>query len=90
MKPLLEQLYFSEIIPNTAAAPNSAEYNKLIARVFSKEEYFHNILEGDERKAFQSYMEDQSEVNSLNGFENFANGFRLGVRLLLEALEQGK
>ena len=44
MKSLLEQIYFSEVIPNTSAVPDSPEYNRLTERVFEREEHFHEIL----------------------------------------------
>ena len=90
MKSLLEQIYFSEVIPNTSAVPDSPEYNRLTERVFEREEHFHEILEGGERVAFQNYMDDMSQRTCITADENFVNGFRLGVRILLEALEQAK
>lgn len=90
MKSLLEEYYFSEVMPNNASVPKDKEYIKLMKRLFSCEEHFYEILDSAERAQFQSYLEDQSEMNAIDWLDSFVAGFRLGVRILLEALEQAK
>ena len=88
MRDTLENLYFGNITPNEqditpgsvlAAAMDQAEQceEKLTAR-----------LEGEEKTLLLRLLNAENEISSTMALENFILGFRLGMRIAIEALDE--
>ena len=53
------------------------------------EEKLTALLEGTEKTLLLRLLNAENEIGSTLALENFILGFRLGVRLILEALDDG-
>ena len=51
-----------------------------------KEETLLKLLEGKERKLFLDLINAQSELDGNCAVEQFINGFKLGARMIAEAI----
>lgn len=86
MKKVLEDLYFGEIQHNMGNYDDNPELNESVQVVDKNEEILLKILDGKERKLFLDLMNAQSEIEGNTAVENFLNGFKLGARIIVEAL----
>ena len=77
MRDTLENLYFGNITPNDQIV-KSAEC----------EEQLTALLEGKEKTLLLRLINAENEIGSTMALENFILGFRLGVRMILEALDE--
>ena len=82
MKKILEDLFFGELQPNVM---NHSD-NPSIQIMDEKEETLLKLLEGKERKLFLDLINAQSELDGNCAVEQFINGFKLGARMIAEAI----
>lgn len=87
MSTLLEQLYRGKIYPAENIVIRTPEYKELQQKINSEKIYFNSILSSDDGKRFEDLGDMELDRSSLYAFENFAHGFRLGARLILEILD---
>lgn len=86
MKKVLEDLYFGEIQPNISDYDENPRLQKVEQVVDENEEVLLKLLEGKERKIFLDLVNAQGEVDGNTAYENFAYGFKLGARIILESV----
>ncbi len=48
------------------------------------------ILNDEQRKLFEEYVDDQREVSVIVDCESFINGFKLGAKIMLDVLTKGE
>ncbi|MBU5450605.1 DUF6809 family protein [Acetivibrio sp. MSJd-27] len=82
MKKILEDLFFGELQPNVM----NPSIQKCIQIMDEKEETLLKLLEGKERKLFLDLINAQSELDGNCAVEQFINGFKLGARMIAEAI----
>lgn len=85
-KTLLQKLYDGEVYPAEQIVSRNPEYRETSRKISDEKEYFQGILTGDDRQRFDKLMDFRYEVESMDSYENFVYGFRLGVELMLETL----
>ena len=78
MRDTLENLYFGNITPNDQIVKSGTALKKAMEQSAECEEKLTALLED---KA-------ENEIGSTMALENFILGFRLGVRMILEALDE--
>lgn len=88
MRKTLEDLYYGNITPNEQRMTPGSEMEKAIARAASYEKQLMEQLEETEQDALTKLIRSQHEINSITATENFILGFRLGVRLMAECLDE--
>lgn len=82
---LLEELYYGNIRPNARAyAPDSA-YMEAVACGRRSSEKLLPTLTDAQRETFEKYVDAQDEASGIARCDAFACGFRLGMRLAMEA-----
>lgn len=82
---LLEELYYGNIRSNARAyAPDSA-YMEAVACGRSSSEKLLPTLTDAQRETFEKYVDAQDEASGIARYDAFACGFRLGMRLAMEA-----
>lgn len=86
MKQVLEDFYFGEIQPNIRSHSSNPRLKKCSQTINENEEILLKLLEGKERKLFLDFVDAQSEVEGTSAVENFINGFKLGVRMIVESI----
>ena len=87
MRKTLEDLYYGNIIPNEQRMTPGSEMEKAVARVTSCEKQLMERLGEAEQETLTKLIRSQHEINSITATENFILGFRLGVRLMAECMD---
>ena len=87
MRKTLEDLYYGNITPNEQQMVPGSEMAKAVARVTSCEKQLMEQLGEVEQTILTKFVRSQHEINSITATENFILGFRLGVRLMVECMD---
>ncbi|MDE6591022.1 MAG: hypothetical protein K2K53_11915 [Oscillospiraceae bacterium] len=87
MRKTLEDLYYDNITPHAQDMAAGSALKQAVDRVAR----FENQLMGQLGEAGQAVLtkliESQHEIDSITARENFILGFRLGVRILAECMD---
>ena len=87
MRNTLEDLYYGNIAPNVQdMAPNS-ELKRATDRVTRFENQLTELLDDAGQAILAKLIESQQEIDSITAMENFILGFRLGVRIMAECMD---
>ena len=86
MRKTLEDLYYGNITPSEQRMIPDSEMAKAVARVASYEKQLTEQLEEAEQETLTKLIRSQHEINSITATENFILGFRLGVRIMAECM----
>jgi len=87
MRKTLEDLYYGNITPNKQRMTPSSEMEKAVARVASCEKQLMEQLGESKETILTKLIRSQHEVNGITAIENFILGFRLGVRIMAECMD---
>ena len=87
MRNTLEDLYYGNITPGTQQIAPNSELKRATDRVARFEDQLTERLDGDGQTILAKLMESKDEVESITALENFILGFRLGVRLMAESMD---
>ncbi len=87
MRKTLEGLYYGNIIPNEQQMTPGSELKRAVDRVAKYENQLTEQLEKTEQETLTKLIRSQHEINSITATENFILGFRLGVRLMAECMD---
>ena len=88
MRDTLENLYFGNITPNDQIVKSGTALKKAMEQSAECEEKLTALLEDKEKTLLLRLINAENEVGSTMALENFILGFRLGVRMILEALDE--
>ena len=87
MRKTLEDLYYGNITPNEQdIAPNS-ELKRATNRVARFETQLTEQLDEAGQAVLAKLIESQQEIDSITAMENFILGFRLGMRIMAECMD---
>ena len=88
MRNTLENFYYGNITPgNQDIAPNS-ELKRATDRVARLENQLTELLDEAGQTVLAKLIESQHEIDSIAALENFILGFRLGVRIMAECMDE--
>ena len=87
MRDTLENLYFGNITPNEQIVKSGTALKKAMEQSAECEEKLIALLEDKEKTLLLRLINAENEIGSTMALENFILGFRLGVRMILEALD---
>ncbi len=88
MRKILEDLYFGNIVPYEKRMVASSELRRLAKRAADCESQLAERLNEEERQLLNTLINAQQEIDSITVMENFILGFRLGVRLMAECMDE--
>ena len=88
MRDTLEDLYFGNITPNDQIVKSGTALKKAMEQSAECEEKLTALLEDKEKALLLRLINAENEIGSTMALENFILGFRLGVRMILEALDE--
>ena len=88
MRKTLEDLYFGNITPNEQKMTPDSELKKAVDRVVHYENQLTELLDEDGQMILTKLIRSQHEINSITALENFILGFRLGVRIMAECMDE--
>ena len=88
MRDTLEDLYFGKITPNEQDITPGSVLADAMDQAEQCEEKLANRLEGEEKTLLLRLLNAENEISSTMALENFVLGFRLGMRMTIEALDE--
>ena len=88
MRKTLEDLYYGSIIPNEQQMTPGSELKRAMDRVAKYENQLMERLKEAEQDVLTKLIRSQHEIDSITALENFILGFRLGVRLMAECMDE--
>ena len=87
MRSTLEDLYYGNITPGAQQMVPNSELKRAVDRVTRFENQLTELLDETGQAILAKLVESQHEVDSITALENFILGFRLGVRLMAECMD---
>ncbi|EOS62274.1 DUF6809 family protein [Oscillibacter sp. 1-3] len=88
MRKTLEDLYYGNITPNEQQMTPGSELKRAVDRVTNYEKQLMKQLGETEQEILTKLIQSQHEIDSITALENFILGFRLGVRLMAECMDE--
>ena len=88
MRKTLEDLYYGNITPNDQRMVPGSEMKKAVDRVTGCEKQLMEQLGETEETILTKLIRSQHEINSIAALENFILGFRLGVKIMAECMDE--
>ena len=88
MRKTLEDLYYGNITPNEQQMTPGSELKRAVDRVTNYEKQLMKQIGETEQEILTKLIQSQHEIDSITALENFILGFRLGVRLMAECMDE--
>ncbi len=88
MRKILEDLYFGKIVPYEKRMAAYSELQRLAKQVSDCESRLTERLNEEDRELLNVLSNAQQDINRITVMENFIHGFRLGVRLMAECMDE--
>ncbi|WP_051333030.1 DUF6809 family protein [Olegusella massiliensis] len=85
---LLEEFWYSNIEPTEYDTSFSREYKKLQEPICRNEEKLKATMADEQKALFEEYTDCVREFQTITDCLIFQNGFKLGVRMMLEIMEE--
>jgi len=82
----LENLWYGNVDPHEAILTDSKQYKQLLSLMARNRDELNGTLTEKQSETLEKYDEALNEMHSLAEVEAFSYGFRIGVRLMIEAL----
>ena len=87
MRRTLEDFYYGNIVPHKQNMVSSSELRRAVDRVTLCEKQLEELLDETGRTILTRFTRSQQEIDSITALENFILGFRLGVRMMAECMD---
>lgn len=87
MRKTLEDLYYGNITPNAQDMAPHSDLKRATDRVARVETQLTEQLDEAGQAVLAKLIESQQEIDSITAMENFILGFRLGMRILAECMD---
>lgn len=86
MRNIIEELYYVNITPCDRDIVKGGTYSHLLHLVTRNEDDLMQTLTQAQQETFEKLKDCASELNDANEVTSFTLGFKLGMRLALEAM----
>ena len=86
MRSIIEELYYGNISPSDRDIIRGGTYSHILNLVTRNEDELVQTLTQAQQETFVKYKDCVSEINEANEVTSFAIGFKLGIRLAVEAM----
>ena len=88
MRKTLEDLYYGNIVPCERQMAPDSELKRAVDRVARYENQLTEQLDETGQTILTKLIRSQHEIDSITALENFILGFRLGVRMMAESMDE--
>ena len=88
MRKTLEELFYGNLTPNEQQITPDSPLQQAMDQAEKYEEKLTSLLEGEEKTLLLRLLNAENEISSTMALENFVLGFRLGMRMTIEALDE--
>ena len=86
MRNIIEELYYGNITPSDRDIVKGGNYSHLLHLLIRNEDDLAQTLTQAQQERFEKFKDCVSEINDANEVTAFTIGFKLGMRLALEAM----
>lgn len=90
MNSLLEDLYWGKVAPADKGCLNNPKLIEQMNIAVDTEKNLLEPLEAEKKDLFEAFSESQNKIQSMTNLERYLDGFRMGMRLTMEALFSDK
>ena len=90
MRSILEELFYGNICPNSDCRNNEKETKELMGYIADHHDKLLKELTDEQKETFEKFNDCYEELTDINEREIFSYAFRLGMRIAIEVLLQGK
>ena len=87
---VLEDLYMGDIRPSERSFKRESQYSRALNEAVKAGDALLDTLAEKQKEQFEAYMSAQREVNVLTDCETFIYAFRLGAKIMMDVLTEGK
>ena len=87
MRKTLEDFYYGNITPSERQMAPDSELKRAVDRVAHYESQLTELLDETGQTILTKLVRSQHEIDSITALENFILGFRLGVRMMAECMD---
>ena len=88
MRKTLEDFYYGKITPNGQDIARNSELKRAVDRVARFENQLTEQLDEAGQTVLAKLVESQHEIDSITALEHFILGFRLGIRMMAECMDE--
>jgi len=88
MRKVLEDFYYGNITPNEKEMRPGSELQRAVSTVAQCESQLTEALDEAQQALLAELVKAQHEIDGITAAENFILGFRLGVRLMAECMDE--
>ena len=88
MRKTLEELFYGNLTPNEQQITPDSPLQQATDQAEEYEEKLTALLEGEEKTLLLRLLNAENEISSTMALENFILGFRLGMRIAIESLDE--
>lgn len=89
MKSIIEEMYYGNITPSECSFRRTGEYAHILQLITRNEKKLTETLTEAQKKTFEKFKDNTSEISSMTEVTAFTLGFKLGLRLTAEAFIGG-
>ena len=86
MRSIIEELYYGNISPSYRDIIKDGQYAHILHLLTRNEDELRQTLTQTQQETFEKYKDCASELNDANEVSSFTIGFKLGMRLAVEAM----
>ena len=86
MRNIIEELYYGNITPCDRDIVRGGSYSHLLNLLTRNEDDLTQTMTQTQQETFEKFKDCASELNDANELTAFTIGFKLGMRLALEAM----
>lgn len=83
---MIEELFYGNICPCEKSLTRGSEYSHLLDLAVKTEEKLLEIISPQQKESFERFRECADDMNNILIKESFIDGFRLGVKLMVESI----
>ena len=84
---IIEDLYYGRIAPYEMNISATTEYQKLKALAERNENLLRESLSDEQKELLDKLIETVTDISSISERDMFINGFRLGVKLMIDVMQ---
>ncbi len=88
MRKTLKDIYYGNITPCERQMAPDSELKRAVDRVARYESQLTEQLDEDEQTILTKLIRSQHDIDSITACEDFILGFRLGVRMMADCMDE--
>ena len=86
MRKILEELWYGNICPNTDCRESTPLIKQLTGYIATHHDKLQSMLTEEQKEVLEKFNDCFDELTDINEREIFVYAFRLGARIMLEAM----